>query len=65
MKPRRRTLRKETGANTVTMNNRFNEDVHQFLRDQAHVQRKSMNLIIEECVLRYKKMLTSPDNVVP
>jgi predicted HicB family RNase H-like nuclease len=65
MKPRRRTLRKETAKDTVAMNTRFHQDVHQFLRDQAYVQKKSMNLIIEECVLRYKKMLTSSDDMVP
>jgi hypothetical protein len=63
MKPRR-TLRKETSKGTVTMNTRFDENVHQFLRDQAFVQKKSMNLIIEECILRYKKMLTSSDDMV-
>ena len=61
---RRSTLRKECAKDSVTMNTRFDKEIHQFLRDQAHVQRKSMNLIIEECVMRYKKMLTSSDDMV-
>lgn len=60
----RKILRKETSKGTVTMNTRFDEEVHKFLRDQAFVQKKSMNLIIEECVKRYKKQLTSPDDMV-
>ena len=63
MKPRK-TLRKETSKGTVTMNTRFDENIHQFLRDQAYVQKKSMNLIIEDCIRRYKKMLTSSEDMV-
>lgn len=65
MKPRRRTLRKETSIDTVAMNIRLHEDTHNFLRDQAHAQKRSMNLIVEECVQRYKKMLTLPSDLIP
>jgi hypothetical protein len=63
MRPRIRKT-KESLVNSVSINTRFSEDAYNFLRDQAYVQRKSMNLIVEECVQRYKKMLTSTDSVV-
>lgn len=60
--PRRRT--KETLQNTVGISARVHESTYNFLRDQAYVQRKSMNLILEECIQRYKKVLTNYDDVI-
>lgn len=64
MRPRTKKT-KESLINSVALNTRFNEDTYHFLRDQAYVQRKSMNLIVEECVQRYKKILTSQDDMIP
>lgn len=64
MKPRRKQT-KESLRNSVALNTRFNEDTYIFLRDQAFAQRKSMNLLIEECVQRYKKMLTGHEDMIP
>jgi len=60
--PRRRT--KESLENTVGISARVHESTYNFLRDQAYVQRKSMNLILEECIQRYKKMLTNYDDMI-
>lgn len=60
--PRRRT--KDSLENTVGISARVHESTYNFLRDQAYVQRKSMNLILEECIQRYKKMLTGDDVVI-
>lgn len=68
MKEQRRfrtKLTKESLINSVSINTRFSEDSYNFLRNQAFAQRKSMNLIVEECVQRYKKMLTSQEDMVP
>ncbi len=64
MRPRIKKT-KESLVNSVSINTRFSEDAYNFLRDQAYVQRKSMNLIVEECVQRYKKILTSPSDMIP
>lgn len=63
MSAARKRIRKPV-PETVAMSTRFQVETYNFLRDQAHVQRKAMNLIIEECVQRYKKMLTSPNDMV-
>ena len=60
--PRRRT--KETLEHTVAISARVHEGSYNFLRDQAFIQRKSMNLILEECIQRYKKMLTGDSDVI-
>lgn len=59
---RRRT--KETLQHTVAISARVHEGSYNFLRDQAYVQKKSMNLILEECIQRYKKLLTNCDDVI-
>lgn len=63
MRPRRKQIKKSL-QDTVSYCSRFHEDTYSFLRDQAHVQKRSMNLILEECVLRYKKSLTTNDDVI-
>lgn len=55
----------ESLINSVAVNTRFSSEAYNFLRDQAYVQRKSMNLIVEECVQRYKRMLTSQNDMIP
>lgn len=57
------TLRrtKESLKDTVMISARIHESSYNFIRDQAYVQRKSMNLIVEECIQRYKKVLTSSE----
>lgn len=60
--PRRRT--KDTLQHTVGISARVHEASYNFLRDQAYVQRKSMNLILEECIQRYKKMLTGDSDMI-
>lgn len=60
--PRRRT--KDSLQNTVGISARVHESAYNFLRDQAYVQRKSMNLILEECIQRYKKVLTNGGEVI-
>tara|TARA_R110000868_G_scaffold356723_2_gene618170 strand:- start:381 stop:566 length:186 start_codon:yes stop_codon:yes gene_type:complete len=46
---------KESLENTITYTARFSEDMHAFLKSRSRDQNRSMNLILEDCVKKYKK----------
>lgn len=47
--------KKDSLAGTVTSTIRLSEDIWLFVQQQKIAQKRSMNMIIEECIDRYKK----------